>query len=335
MKKVPFISSLLMFVILAGLLSPLQAKANSVVDQAEHLITWQMDHGGWSKNKPEMYTRDWNGSEPKSVWESNGEELGTIDNDATVPEILVVAEAYQITGDQRFLDSAYAGIDFLFKLQTDSGGIRQVYPERGSNPSSSVWYSNYVTFNDQAMINALELMEQVVNEEAPFNGDFLSNSLKDDLEDALDRGLDYILESQIVVDGKPTAWCAQHDPVSYEPKPGRAYEHVSISGAESVGIVEWLQDRPNQTTEVKAAINHALDWFEEAKLTDTRYDRQTEPHFFTEPGAETWARFYEIGTNRPIFSGRDGIVRYDIMEVEQERRYGYSWAGSWPQVLLN
>jgi PelA/Pel-15E family pectate lyase len=47
-----------------------------------------------------------------------------------------------------------------------------------------------------------------------------------------------------------------------------------------------------------------------------------------------WARFYEIGTNRPIYSGRDGIVRYDISEIEAERRTGYAWSGNWPERLI-
>jgi PelA/Pel-15E family pectate lyase len=47
-----------------------------------------------------------------------------------------------------------------------------------------------------------------------------------------------------------------------------------------------------------------------------------------------WARFYEIETNRPIFSGRDGIIRYRYSEIEHERQVGYSWYGSWPLSLL-
>ena len=33
-----------------------------------------------------------------------------------------------------------------------------------------------------------------------------------------------------------------------------------------------------------------------------------------------WARFYELGTNKPIYMGRDKVVRYDFNEIEQERR---------------
>ena len=38
-----------------------------------------------------------------------------------------------------------------------------------------------------------------------------------------------------------------------------------------------------------------------------------------------WARFYELDTNRPFFSDRDGIKKYDISEIGHERRNGYSW----------
>ena len=47
-----------------------------------------------------------------------------------------------------------------------------------------------------------------------------------------------------------------------------------------------------------------------------------------------WARFYEIGSNRPIFAGRDGVKKYSIAEIEAERRNGYAWYGAWGDSLL-
>ena len=47
-----------------------------------------------------------------------------------------------------------------------------------------------------------------------------------------------------------------------------------------------------------------------------------------------WARFYEIGTNRPMFVGRDGVIRERLADIEHERRVGYSYLGSWPRELL-
>ena len=47
-----------------------------------------------------------------------------------------------------------------------------------------------------------------------------------------------------------------------------------------------------------------------------------------------WARFYEIGTNRPIFSDRDSVIKYSLGEVGLERRTGYQWLKYWPKNLI-
>ena len=38
---------------------------------------------------------------------------------------------------------------------------------------------------------------------------------------AWDKGIDCILKSQVCVNGKLTAWCAQHDEKTLEPRPAR------------------------------------------------------------------------------------------------------------------
>ena len=47
-----------------------------------------------------------------------------------------------------------------------------------------------------------------------------------------------------------------------------------------------------------------------------------------------WARFYEIGTNKPIFCSRDGKPRETLAEISYERRNGYSWLTDCPSRLL-
>ena len=47
-----------------------------------------------------------------------------------------------------------------------------------------------------------------------------------------------------------------------------------------------------------------------------------------------WARFYELETNRPIFIGRDKVIRDDFNEIERERRTGYNYLSDWPATLL-
>ena len=48
-----------------------------------------------------------------------------------------------------------------------------------------------------------------------------------------------------------------------------------------------------------------------------------------------WARHYEIGTDRPVFAGRDAVKRYALAEIERERRTGTPWYGGWPRRFLD
>ena len=47
-----------------------------------------------------------------------------------------------------------------------------------------------------------------------------------------------------------------------------------------------------------------------------------------------WARFYQIGTNRPLFGDRDGSIHFDVREISRERREGYAWFSKSPAAAL-
>jgi PelA/Pel-15E family pectate lyase len=95
--------------------------------------------------------------------------------------------------------------------------------------------------------------------------------------------------------------------------------------------------------EVVNAVESAIAWFERSKIRGIKWTSQPaksksgrpERLVVKDPNAgPLWARFYEIQTNRPIFAGRDGVVRYNVMEVEAERRNGYQWYVNSPATLL-
>lgn len=300
--------------------------------KADNFISWQMDHGGWDKGLDLHASRPWDGEEGKnksSGWVSvDGEPLGTIDNDATYTHIQYIASVYQATGDPKYKESVEKGLDFLLKLQYPSGGFTQVYPRRGN-------YSDYVTFNDEAMVSVLATLQDIENKVYPYNGDLISPEYSQKIQQSLDQAVDYILKAQIVSNGKLTAWCAQHDPITYEPKEARAYEHPSISGMESVAVIKFLMTQ-EQTPEIKRAVDAAVTWFKESEIKNTRYDQNDSNgvYFIDSPGMSLWYRFYQIDTNLPIFSGRDSVVRHNIAEIEEERRTGYSWSGAWGSRII-
>ena len=100
-------------------------------------------------------------------------------------------------------------------------------------------------------------------------------------------------------------------------------------------------DRPSP--EVSQAVEAAVAWFKAVKLTGIKvvqkadqrgpkgFDKVVVQDAVTPP---IWARFYEIGTNRPIFCDRDGVAKHSLGEIGYERRNGYAWLGYWPQALL-
>jgi PelA/Pel-15E family pectate lyase len=140
-----------------------------------------------------------------------------------------------------------------------------------------------------------------------------------------------------------TGWCQQHDVSTLAPAKARTYEHPSTSGRETVGIVRYLMsiEKPDKAT--IAAIEGAVAWLEKVQIRGLRVERRPDPAgpggsdvvVVDDPSAPAlWARFYELGTDRPIFSGRDGVIKYKLAEIEIERRTGYSWLGPYAAGLL-
>jgi len=311
--------------------------------KADNIVTWQMPHGGFYK-QPAWYAAPWNGVAARSEWlGANGVELGTIDNQATVTEIMFLANVYARTGDLKYRDSARRAIDFLLNMQYSTGGFPQVYPKRGTT------YSNYVTFNDDAMIRVLVLFDQAQKRTAPLDGDLVTDMQRSRMGFETKMAVQYILKSQIVQNGVRTVWCAQHDPATYAPLGARSYELPSKSGSESARVVEFLMAQP-QTAEVAVAAKAAVAWYRSSatQIHDTIYDSVTTKVTNTSPfvykaGAPTlWYRFYDLGLDTGFFSGRlptdnpPGTGKqYDIMLVEPERRYGYQWAGAYGTPVIN
>lgn len=314
--------------------------------RADNIISWQLPTGGFYKNSLSVYGAPWNGTAKRSGWfGENGVELATIDNDATVIELLYLADVYQRSGGTQYRDAVRRALDFILTMQHEKGGWPQVYPKR----TGSIVYSNHITFNDNAMARVLLLLDRVVKQEAPLNGDVLTASQRSGAEQAIKRAVDFILKAQIVQYGVKTVWSAQHDPETYEPRGARSYELPSKSGKESIYVIAFLMSQP-QTAEIKAAVKSALAWYRSSnvKVENTKYIKRpsgssddTYNPIQHVDGSTMWYRFYEVESDTPFFSGRlhtdspPGTGKqYDLMRVESERRYGYEWGGAYGQKLL-
>ncbi len=125
--------------------------------------------------------------------------------------------------------------------------------------------------------------------------------------------------------------------MTLEPRPARTFEPVSLSGSESSGLLMLLMSLDRPGPDVVRAVEAGARWFDKVKLTGIRQkvvDRNKV--IVKDPAAPPlWARFYEIPTMRPIFSGRDSVIKYDMSEIEPERRNGYAWYGEWGAKVAN
>jgi PelA/Pel-15E family pectate lyase len=150
-----------------------------------------------------------------------------------------------------------------------------------------------------------------------------------------------------------TGWCAQHDEITLAPAQARSYELPSLSGSEGANLMRFLMTIDNPSQEVRDAVVAAAEWFASVQINGIRVQATEDPTQETgedrivveDPAAPPlWARFYELGTNRPIFSSRCEVpecaddpffrVRYSLAEIDNERRVGYAWYVSTPRAIM-
>jgi PelA/Pel-15E family pectate lyase len=299
---------------------------------AENILLYQRDSGGWPKNyeRQQVLTE----TQRRGILNDKSKCDAMIDNGATHTEIRQLAAAFEQTRDARFQQAVLRGIRYLIDGQYANGGWPQKFP-------GATGYERQITFNDDAMTGVMSLLKDIADGKAPFA--LVPGDLRRQCDQAVQRGVQCILNCQVVSDGKPTVWCAQHDCKTLKPCKARSYELASLSGGESVGIVRFLMQLEHPDANVIRAIDGAVDWFERSKLTGIRVDRvpdATKPNGFDrvvvkDPKAPPlWARFYDLKTNEPIFCSRDGVPKRTLAEISHERRTGYSWLGPYAQGLL-
>lgn len=296
---------------------------------ADAVLLYQSEFGAWPKNTDLLAPAT---AEALAEIEKGG-KADTIDNGATTAPMRFLALVGNATANSQYHDAVLRGLDYLLAAQYPNGGFPQFYPLRPRG------YYSRITYNDGAMINTLEVLREVAEGRDPWS--FVDAARRGRALDAVARGIDCILRTQIRQDGKLTVWCAQHDEATLEPAWARAYEPPSLSGSESVGVVRFLMAIDQPSPEVVAAIEGAVAWFRAVPITGQRLDERRnadgrkERTLTPDPAAPLlWARFYELGTNRPLYVDRDSKPNYDFMQVSYERRSGYGYHSTAPAALL-
>jgi PelA/Pel-15E family pectate lyase len=297
---------------------------------AENVMLYQRNSGGWPKNinMAALLTPE----DKKSLLDKKAETDSTIDNNATYTQLAFLARVYQATKNEAEQQAFLKGVDYLLQAQYPNGGWPQYYPQLTG-------YFKRITFNDNAMIGVMTLLRDIASAKRPY--EFVDERRRKQASAAVQKGLECILKTQVVVDGQLTVWGAQHDEKTLAPAAARTFEPVSLVSGESVGIVRFLMAMDRPQARVMRAVEAAISWFEKTKISGVKWIEESTANGMNrrlikdERGGPVWARFYEIGTNRPIFAGRDSVIKYDVSQIEAERRNGYQWYVTSPAQLLN
>jgi PelA/Pel-15E family pectate lyase len=314
---------------------------------AHNVMSYQVPDGGWSKNidmmsQPrapgDLYDADNLNRFPDTAdfdkpVDPNWHYIATLDNDSTWMQIRFLAHvATALRAANRDTDAApicaavERGVGYLLNSEYPNGGWPQVWPLEGG-------YHDAITINDDAMTHAVEILHDVAEGAPDFT--FLPRELVRRAGPAAERGIDCLLKLQIVENGVKTAWAQQYDALSLEPTSARNYEMASLTSDESYTIVEFFMQVQNPTPAEVATVHAAAAWFQKVEIRgyrfgsgDFRADRNSADGrklVAVEGAGPIWSRYYQIGTDKPIFGDRDKTIHDDVNELSRERRNGYSW----------
>ncbi len=285
------------------------------------IVSFQTPSGGWSK-RTDMALE---ARRPGVAFGTEHKYIPTFDNAATTTQLQLLARAYRLTGKTHYRDAFDRGLALIIAAQYPNGGWPQIYPLAGD-------YHDYITYNDELMEDILSVLLSVSQAQGHFA--FVTAEQRAAATQGLALGLQCVLATQVITDGKRSIWGAQHHPRTLEPAKARAYEMAALASAESVTLLQLLMQLPDPSPALVAAIHDAVDWYEDTRITGHRWN-MGDSELKADPSAPPlWARFYELGTNRPVFGDRDGSVHYDISAISQERRAGYAWYTTRPNQVL-
>lgn len=258
----------------------------------EAVVCAQSPEGGWSE-APELRSDCPAVQPPVAPMVANGTD--TLDEGGPVQAIDFLLQLMQseASGQARFAQSARAAFDFLVNAQNPDGG----WPLKLSKGD----YSRYSTLNDGVTTEAIRaLVEGFETFGDPR------------YRDAALKGVQFLL----TVQAPNGAWAQQYDEAG-QPAKARAFEPVAYASLETARAMLTIADfyALTESDTLKLSLLTARDWLVANRVGD-----------------QGWARFYEIGTGRPVFGDRDGSVHYSIDEISEERALGYRWIEEFDEI---
>lgn len=267
---------------------------------AEALLYGQLQSGGWD------YMIDFDLTQSKR-WAyrqlqlpqdslTTGRNITTLDDNTTQEALRFLLNFFHMAPSDSLERTVRYALNKMIEYQYANGA----WPQRF--PTSHDSYFHYYTFNDDAINDCIDVMFhawRILKDER-----YLTSAK---------RGLDFIIASQLP---EPMAGWAQQYDLDMRPATARWFEPAACEARVTSRNIRTLLDAYliQQDSTLLRPIPAAIRWLQSARI---------DPH--------RWARFYEIGSNRPLFVNLEQQVVYEFENI----RSGYAWYGDFniPQTI--
>ncbi|OAM90979.1 pectate lyase [Termitidicoccus mucosus] len=311
-------------------------KDTQIREIADNVLLFQRDNGAWPKNydMQAILTPE----QRKAVIATRSAVDTTIDNHNTHSQIVYLARAYGILGDEKYRVACERGFDFILTAQLPCGGFPQIWP----NPKG---FHAFITYNDGVTIGMLKMLRDCADARAGF--EWFSPERREKARAAVAKGVECLLATQYAnKQGILQGWGQQHDPKDMKPAKARKYELPSLCSVDTAEIIQYLMGFDNPDARIIRAVQAGAAWLDKVKITDVKVENfkttdsktgkpVTDKREVPSPGAgPLWTRFYELETDHPMYATLKSEVVYTFAEVDQERRRGYAWHSQKPAGIL-
>lgn len=191
------------------------------------------------------------------------------------------------------------GLEKMMEHQFEDGSWARWYPLR----SGSWAWTALRSFNDGVINDCIETL--LAAYKAYGRSEYMNAAM---------RGVEYMLQTQLPA---PQRGWAQHYDANKNPVAGRPFEPESAC-SEVTGrnvntlILFYVETRDERYF---TPVLPAIEWLENSRI-----------------GQDLWARFYELGTNRPLYADTQGRRYYNINQLPPAIRNSYAWHGSFSNI---
>ncbi|MEP0843746.1 MAG: polysaccharide lyase [Phycisphaerae bacterium] len=299
----------------------------AVKDTAHCLVRGQLHSGGWG------YSIDFDEAARKAAAYREGgapagRDVTTLDDDTTQSAVRFLMHADRALGfkDAKVHEAVVYAWNRLLEAQFPNGAwpqrftrppaaedypVRKAsYPDQWPRTFPNVDYKLFYTLNDNVMADMIDTLFEAGRIYGASDAPAGTAELAAKCRSAAERAGDFLLLAQMP-EPQP-GWAQQYD-VQMHPVWARRFEPPAVSGGEARGVLRTLLRMYRETGEGKylEPIPKALAYYRRSRLPDGRL-----------------ARFYELGTNRPLYFTKDYRLTYDDSDVPTH--YGFKvddWTG--------